>query len=193
MKKKKAPRIEGQQKVTGGSTGDLAVALVALEASLTVVSPNGAARTLSVADLHRLPGNEPHLETNLQPGELITKIKIPSQNWDTSLYYKVRDRSSYAFALTSAAVAVFGIGGGHIEAIRLALGGLATKPWRCQNAEAYLQGKVLTMDTVIKAADLCLEGAETDHHRAFKLELGKRTVIRALLNANQSQQERTTR
>ncbi|MEM7797879.1 MAG: xanthine dehydrogenase family protein subunit M [Chloroflexota bacterium] len=163
--------------------GDLAVALVALDASVTTADADGAERKLKVEDLHRLPGDQPHIETNLKPGELITHIHVPHQTWDKTLYHKVRDRASYAFALTSAAVALRRRQE-VIDEVRIALGGLATKPWRCRAAEAYLQGKALTMATATKAAELCLEGAQTDSYRAFKVELGKRTVIRALLNVN---------
>ncbi|MEM9777522.1 MAG: FAD binding domain-containing protein, partial [Chloroflexota bacterium] len=166
--------------------GDLAVALVALGASLTVVAPDGKARVMQVEDLHRLPGDRPDIETNLKDGELITHIHVPRREWDASLYHKVRDRASYAFALTSAAVAVR-FRNRRVDEIRLALGGLAAKPWRCHAAEAYLQGQPLTIATATEAAELCFEGAQTDEHRAFKLELGKRTVIRALLDVTESQ------
>lgn len=162
--------------------GDFAVALVALDASVSLLSPEGTERRLRVAELHRLPEDRPELETNLQPGELITSILIPNQTWQASLYVKVRDRASYAFALTSAAVAL-SLSEAQIQDCRIALGGLASKPWRCHEAEAFLQGKILNESTALEAARHCFQDVDLDEHRAFKLELGQRTVIRALIDA----------
>lgn len=166
--------------------GDLAIALTALDARLTLLDSNGQERILSVDALHRLPEDQPHIETNLKPGELIVSITIPPQSWQSSLYLKLRDRASYAFALASAAVAV-NLDGTSVREVRIALGGLAAKPWRCREAEAFLQGKPITIANAAAAATLCLQGARTDDHRRFKLELGKRTLVRALLDVASTQ------
>ena len=166
--------------------GDLAIALVALDASITLLDSSQNERVLKVEDLHRLPEDQPHQETNLLSGELITSLNIPPQSWQSSLYLKIRDRTSYAFALTSAAVAL-NLDETKVGDIRIALGGLATKPWRCREAEGFLKGKSVTIETAAEAANLCLQGAETDAYRHFKIELGQRTIIRALLDAAQTQ------
>ncbi|MEM7737699.1 MAG: xanthine dehydrogenase family protein subunit M [Deinococcota bacterium] len=163
--------------------GDFAVALVSLDASVKLQHPNGTTRQLNVSNLHRLPEDQPDQETNLAPGELITSILIPDMPWQASRYVKVRDRTSYAFALASVAVALNLDARGHIQDVRLALGGLASKPWHCHNAEEYLKGKALNDVNVLEAAQLCFHGAKVDEHRAFKLELGQRTVIRGLVEA----------
>ncbi len=166
--------------------GDLAIALVALDAQVTLMDTGGEERVLALEDLHRMPGDEPHIETNLRPGELITSVTIPTQTWQSSLYLKIRDRASYAFALTSAAVAV-NIEQSNVRDVRIALGGLATKPWRCREAERFLIGKPVTIETAAHAATLCLTGAQVDDYRRFKVELGKRTVVRALLDVAEVQ------
>ncbi len=166
--------------------GDLATALVALDASVTLLDERGEERVLKVEELHRVPGDQPHRETNLQPGELITGVTIPPQSWRSSLYLKIRDRASYAFALASAAVAL-NLDRTGVQDVRIALGGLAAKPWRCREAEGFLRDTPITMETATEAANICLKGAEVDAHRRFKLELGKRTIVRALLNAAKRQ------
>jgi len=161
--------------------GDLAVALVALDATVNILGVDGVERTLPVEALHRAPGDRPDVETMLAPGELITAVGIPDGAWDTSLYLKVRDRASYAFALASAAVAIR-FEQGRVADVRIALGGLATRPWRCREAETALRGRSLDVSSAEACAALCLKGAEVDEERAFKVELGRRTVIRALLS-----------
>ncbi len=163
--------------------GDLAVALVALDASLTILGADGITdRCLLADDLHREPGDRPDLDTTLAPGELILVVRLPERRWDASLYLKLRDREAYAFALASVAVALR-MEAGRVAEARIALGGLAARPWRCRAAEARLQGRSLDRRLAEEAAALCFEDAETDAARGFKVELGRRAVVRALLDA----------
>ena len=160
--------------------GDLAVALVALGAAVHVHSPIGQERTLPFASLHVAPGMHPERETTLRPGELITAIDLPAlAAARRSLYLKVRDRASYAFALASAAVAVE-MDGRTIRDARVGLGGVATKPWRAQEAERLLMGKPATEATFRAAADAALSGARPHRDNEFKVTLAKRTLVRAL-------------
>jgi xanthine dehydrogenase YagS FAD-binding subunit len=161
--------------------GDFAQALVALDATAEIVGPRGT-RTSRVEDLHRLPGTTPDVETQLASGELITGFTIPGGPWRRSLYLKIRDRESYEFALTSAAVAL-DLDGDTVRAARIALGGVATKPWRAHEAEAALAGKTLTEATAEQAARAAFAGATSHADNAYKIELGQRTVVRALLDA----------
>ncbi|HEY2890268.1 MAG TPA: FAD binding domain-containing protein, partial [Dongiaceae bacterium] len=162
--------------------GDFAQALVALDAIVEIAGPAGA-RSLRFEDLHRLPGNTPHIETNLQPGELITGFRVPAGGWThRSLYLKIRDRESYEFALASAAVAVE-LDGKTVKQARIALGGVATRPWRAREAEAALSGKVLSEETAAAAANAAFTQAKTRDDNDFKRDLGKRTLTRALLQA----------
>jgi xanthine dehydrogenase YagS FAD-binding subunit len=163
--------------------GDFANALVALEAEVELTDPQGAARKLPFGDLHRLPGDTPHIETNLRPGELITGFRVPAGPWtQRSLYLKIRDRESYDFALASAAVALH-LDGGIVREAPIALGGLATKPWRSREAEAALAGRRLDEAAAEVAAQAALAGAVTHGENQFKPELGRRTLVRALLEA----------
>ena len=160
--------------------GDLAVALVALGATVHLHAPNGEERTLPFANLHVLPGTHPERETVLRPGELISVIDLPVlAAARRSLYLKVRDRASYAFALASAAVAVE-LDGRTIRDARVGLGGIATKPWRSREAERLLIGKPATEQTFRAAADAALAGARPHRDNAFKMTLAKRTLVRAL-------------
>lgn len=160
--------------------GDLGVALVALGAMVSVHTPNGAARSLPFADLHVLPGAHPERETVLRPGELIVAIDLPVlPAARRSLYLKVRDRASYAFALASAAVAVQ-LDGRTIRDARVGLGGIATKPWRSSEAERALIGKSATEQTFRAAADAALATARPHKDNAFKVTLAKRALVRAL-------------
>jgi xanthine dehydrogenase YagS FAD-binding subunit len=162
--------------------GDFAQALVALDAEVEVLSTGGV-RALPVEALHRLPGETPHLETVLEPGDLIVGFRVPARPWTRrSLYVKVRDRASYEFALASAAVAL-DMQDGVVRTARIALGGLASKPWRAHEAEAQLVGRALTEASARAAAEAALAAAETHGEDAFKPELGRRTVVRALLAA----------
>jgi xanthine dehydrogenase YagS FAD-binding subunit len=164
---------------TAVSPGDWPVALVALDASVEVIGASGS-RSIRMADLYRLPGATPHLEFVLQPGELITAIVVPkTPAGRRSTYHKIRDRESYAFALASAAVALE-MDGDRVEAARIALGGVATRPWRAEAAEATLVGQRLTPEVAMAAGRAAFRGAEAGHHNGFKIELGARTVADAL-------------
>ncbi|MET0402261.1 MAG: xanthine dehydrogenase family protein subunit M [Cystobacter sp.] len=167
---------------TAVSPGDWPVALVAMDASLELLGPAGS-RTLPVADLYRLPGMTPHLEFTLQPGEMITAIIVPkTRAGRASTYHKIRDRESYAFALASAAVALE-MEGDRVGRARIALGGVATRPWRATAAEQSLVGQPLTPETALAAGRVALSGAAPGHHNRFKIELGARTVADALMIA----------
>lgn len=167
---------------TAVSPGDWPVALTALDASVEIVGPAGARRML-VADLYRLPGDTPHLEFSLTPGELITAIEIPRPAAGSgSTYHKIRDRESYAFALASAAVVVQR-DGDRVARARIALGGVATRPWRATEAEDLLAGQPLTAETALAAGRAAFSAATPGRHNGFKLELGARTVADALLIA----------
>jgi xanthine dehydrogenase YagS FAD-binding subunit len=162
--------------------GDFAQALIALDATLEIVGPNGT-RSTPFAALHRQPGDAPDVETTLEAGEMIASFMIPALPWARrSLYLKIRDRQSYEFALASAAVAL-DLQGGTVRNARIALGGVATVPWRAKEAEAALHGKPINEQTAKAAAVAAFAHAKTHEHNAFKVELGKRTVIRALLQA----------
>ncbi len=164
--------------------GDIAVALVALDATVRVRnagdSGETAGRTIPLIDFHLLPDSHPERETVLRPGDLITAIDIPGLAFAKhSTYLKVRDRASYAFALASAAVAL-DVQGGTVHDARVALGGVGTKPWRSHEAERALIGKPATTATFRGAADVALKGAVPHRHNAFKIGLARRTLIRAL-------------
>jgi xanthine dehydrogenase YagS FAD-binding subunit len=164
--------------------GDFAVALLALDAELSVSGPAGA-RRVPLAQLHRLPNGQPHVEHTLKPGEVITAINVPNGAWTRrSVYVKVRDRASYEFAIASAAVAL-DVVGDTVRGARIALGGMAYRPWRASAAEALLAGKPLTAENAKAAAVAALEGAVTHGYNDYKPELGRRVVQRALLAASQ--------
>jgi xanthine dehydrogenase YagS FAD-binding subunit len=163
--------------------GDLAIALVALDANIDVLGPDGE-RTVPVEALHREPAATPHIETILEPGELILRIRVPKTRMGrASTFHKIRDRESYAFALASAAVAL-DMDGDIVRDARIAIGGLATRPWRARGAEQTLIGKVLTPQTAREAGDAALEGARPGHANGFRIELGVRTVADALMIAS---------
>jgi xanthine dehydrogenase YagS FAD-binding subunit len=158
---------------------DMCVALVALDATVTLEGPDGA-RTLPVEALHRLPGNTPDKETELRPGELITAVELPPLPLARrSTYRKVRDRSSYAFALVSVAAALE-IEDGTIKDVRLALGGVAHKPWRALVAEALLRGQQPSEEVFRRASEGELASARVLRDNAFKVELAKRTIVAVL-------------
>ena len=160
--------------------GDFANALIALGAGVTLLAADGTPRSLPFAALHRLPGDTPQLETVLQPGELITGFQVPAGPWTRrSLYLKVRDRESYDFALASAAVALQ-VEDGVVLQARIALGGVATRPWRAAAAEAVLQGQRYSEAIAHAAAEAAFQDAVTQGENAFKPELGRRTLVRAL-------------
>jgi xanthine dehydrogenase YagS FAD-binding subunit len=161
---------------------DMAVALAALEAVVHVTGKGGD-RAIPFADFHRLPGDTPHLDTNLAPDELITAVELPREGFAAhSTYLKVRDRASYAFALVSVAAAL-DLDGDTIKTARLALGGVAHKPWRDREAEALLTGRLATREHFHAAAEVLVRDAKGYGHNAFKIELAKRTVVRALEQA----------
>lgn len=158
---------------------DMCVALAALEATVRVEGPTGE-RTIPFAEFHRLPGNTPDRDTNLEPGELITAVDLPPPAEGAGqAYRKVRDRASYAFALVSVA-ALLRLEGGRIEQVRIALGGVAHKPWRAVEAERFLQGKPCDAATLQQAASLEISAAIPHPHNAFKIELATRTIVSVL-------------
>ena len=159
--------------------GDFAQALIALDASVEISGARGH-RAMPFATLHRRPGITPDIETSLAPGDIITAFALPARPWTRrSLYLKIRDRSSYEFALASAAVAL-DLDAGRARDIRIALGGVATVPWRAREAEAALRGQELSDDNLIAAAEAAFADARTQEHNAFKVALGQRTLMRAL-------------
>jgi xanthine dehydrogenase YagS FAD-binding subunit len=158
---------------------DFAVALAALDATVHVRGASGE-RTLPFSELHVLPGTHPERETVLRPGDVITAIDLPALPFaKRSMYLKVRDRASFAFALASAAVAL-DVQNDSIRGARVGLGGIATKPWRSREAERALIGKPANAQTFRAAAEAALAGARTHKDNAFKVELAKRTLVRAL-------------
>jgi xanthine dehydrogenase YagS FAD-binding subunit len=162
--------------------GDFAQALIALDAHVEVAGSNGV-REFPFAKLHRQPGQTPHFETTLAPDELITVFRIARAPFTRrSLFLKVRDRQSFEFALASAAVAL-DLDGDTVKQVRIALGGVATVPWRAHEAEASLINQRLDETATRRAADLAFADARPREHNAFKVELGKRTLIRALRQA----------
>jgi len=158
---------------------DMCVALIALDAVVHVRGPRGE-RTIPFADFHVLPGDHPEVETVLEHGELITAVTLPPLPFATrSHYLKVRDRASYAFALVSVAAAL-DVQQGTIRNARLALGGVGTKPWRAADAERALLGKRAGEAAYRAAAEIALRSAKPHKHNAFKVELAKRSLVRAL-------------
>jgi xanthine dehydrogenase YagS FAD-binding subunit len=160
--------------------GDLAQALIALDATVEIMSKSGA-RTVPFAQLHRPPGSSPQIETTLQPGELISGFTITGR-WPRSLYLKTRDRQSYEFALASAAVAL-DIQDSTVRDARVALGGVATVPWRVREVEVLLNGQKIDDKLVQRVAEAAMAGATARKHNGFKIELGKRVVAHALRRA----------
>ena len=161
---------------------DLCVALAALEAIVHVAGPAGS-RAIAFSDFHRLPGNTPQRDTNLEPTEIITAIELPPKGFGTNYsYLKIRDRLSYAFALVSVAAAL-DLDGDTIREARLALGGVAHKPWRVTAAEAALRGQPAGAGAFAQAADLVLRGATGYGHNNFKIGLARRAIVRTLSQA----------
>jgi xanthine dehydrogenase YagS FAD-binding subunit len=161
---------------------DMCVALTALDAVVNVSGPDGE-RQIPFADYHRLPGNEPWRDNNLKQGELVTSIDLPAGQFNTNYtYLKLRDRLSYAFALVSVAVALK-VEGGKLADVRIALGGVAHKPWRVPAAEAMLNGQAASPELFHQAAARILEGAVGQGTNDFKIELARRAIARALAQA----------
>lgn len=183
------PAIEGMNRnhaILGSSDhcvavhpSDMCVALTALDAEVEVISPQRT-RQIPFSEFHRLPGNKPHKDSHLEPGELITGVKIPDTSKNSSgVYLKIRDRTSYAFALVSVAASV-NLKGDKVEGVRLALGGVAHKPWRATETEEFLIGKSLEENILTQAAEIALQDAKPLSQNHFKVELAKRAIIRAL-------------
>jgi xanthine dehydrogenase YagS FAD-binding subunit len=161
---------------------DMAVALVALDATVRLAGPDGE-RALPVAEFHRLPGDEPQFDSVIRQGELIVAIDLPPSPFAShSHYLKVRDRASYAFALVSVAAAL-DLQDGAVRDLRLVLGGVAHKPWRAIEAEEVLRGQALDDAIIKRAAAAAVTGARPHQHNAFKVELAQRAIVRALRTA----------
>jgi xanthine dehydrogenase YagS FAD-binding subunit len=164
--------------------GDMANALYALEAVVRVRGAGGRERTIPIGEFHRLPGDTPEKDNNLQHGELIVAIDLPPSNFAKNSYYlKVRDRASYAFALVAVAAALE-LDGGRIKQARVVLGGVAHKPWRSPEAEAALSGRPASEESFRQAAEAALKDAKPLAHNAYKVELGKRAIVRAMMRAS---------
>ncbi len=161
----------------------MAVALTALDARVLLRGPQGE-RSVSIEQFYRLPGNAPHVENELKPGELIVAVELPPATANLrSAYLKIRDRRSYAFALVSVAV-VLDIGpDNRIRAARIALGSVAPKPWRVKDAENTLHGQLASEPIFRRAAQLMVRGARPQRNNAFKIELARRATVRALTAA----------
>lgn len=159
---------------------DFAQALIALDAMVEIAGPSGM-RSIPFAQLHKPPGDTPHIETALAPGELISGFTI-SGRWPRSVYLKARDRQSYEFALSSAAVAL-DVQDGVVRDARVALGGVATVPWRAREAEALVKGQQFDEQLAQRAADAAFADARAREHNGYKIDLGKRMVARALQQA----------
>ncbi|MEH2458427.1 FAD binding domain-containing protein [Nostoc sp.] len=183
------PAIEGYNRIHaifGGSDrciathpSDMAVAMIALDAVVQTRSPNGE-RSIPLADFHLVPGDTPERETVLQHGELIVTVDLPASTFaKRSHYLKVRDRASYAFAMASVAAAL-DIQNGIIRSARIALGGVGTKPWRAYEAEKALLNKPANQATFLAAASVAIAGAKPQKYNGFKVELTKRTIVKAL-------------
>ncbi len=199
------PAIDGvnrQHAILGASEAciavhpsDMCVALAALGATVHVTGPEGE-RTIAFTDFHRLPGDTPQRDTNLQPAEMITAVELPAENFATHYsYLKLRDRLSYAFALVSVAAALR-LDGDRIAEARIALGGVAHKPWRDPAVEASLRGQVASEASFVPAADRLLRDAKGYRHNAFKIALARDAIVRALdqaaRGAPQSQSDKKT-
>jgi len=161
---------------------DMAVAMMALDAIVEIVADGGDTRRVALDDLYQAPGTTPHIETSLRVGELITAVILPPAPPGVQIYRKVRDRASYAFALISVA-AVIDMSGGKIRGARLALGGVAPKPWRTPEIERLLAGERGTDVAFQKAADAAMKNARGHGHNDFKIDLAKRTLGRVLTEA----------
>jgi xanthine dehydrogenase YagS FAD-binding subunit len=161
---------------------DMCVALAALDAKVHVTGPAGE-RAMGFAEFHRLPGNTPERDTNLHRDEIVTAIELPARGFASNYtYLKLRDRLSYAFALVSIAAALE-LEGRTIKEARLALGGVAHKPWRDSTAEAALRGQAADQAAFMRAADLLLRDARGYAHNSFKIELARRGIVRSLMQA----------
>jgi xanthine dehydrogenase YagS FAD-binding subunit len=164
--------------------GDMANALYALEAQVRVRNAAGRERTIPIGEFHRLPGDTPQKDNNLEHGELIVAIDLPKSPFTKNYHYlKVRDRASYAFALVAVAAALE-LDGGRIRQARVVMGSVAHKPWRSAEAEASLTGRPASEESFRRAAEAALSGAKPLEHNAYKVELGKRAIVRTLMRAS---------
>lgn len=163
--------------------GDLAIALLAVDAQVAVQGPDGQSRTIPLANLHRTPDDTPERETNLAPGDLITGISLALADHTRSTYLKIRDRASYAFALASAAVSLTSDAGGTVTRCAIAVGGIATKPWRAAQAEAMMIGQKVTEVTAMAAGRAALSEAMPTADQRFKVDLAIRVIAKAILDA----------
>ncbi len=167
------------EKCIAVNPSDMNVALAALDATVHVSSAKGA-RAIPILDFHRLPGDTPEKDTNLEKNELITSVSIPQSAFSKNAYYlKVRDRNSYAFALVSVAAAL-DMDGKTIKNARLAMGGVAHKPWRLLDAEKALVGKTASEETFRQAAQVAMQGAKAFEYNAFKLKMAPNSILHAL-------------
>jgi xanthine dehydrogenase YagS FAD-binding subunit len=157
---------------------DMCVAMTALEAVVHVEGTKGK-RTIPIGEFYKLPGDTPNIENVLEPGDLITHVELPPAPYTKQVYLKLRDRASYEFALASAAVVVHAEGN-HIRSVRVALGGVGTRPWRAHEAEAVLTGKPANAANFKAAAQAALKNAKPHPENAFKVELSQRCIARAL-------------
>lgn len=161
---------------------DMCVALAALDAQVLLAGPKGE-RSLPFVEFHRLPGEHPEMDTHLLKGEIITAVEIPESAFSRNVHYlKVRERASYAFALVSVAAAL-DISGNTIKGARLAMGGVAHKPWRLFDAEKMLVGKPVSEQTFRQAAEVAMRGAKAFEHNAYKLKLAPNAILQALKSA----------
>jgi xanthine dehydrogenase YagS FAD-binding subunit len=164
---------------------DMCVALMALDARVHMMGPEGA-RVVAFSDFHRLPGNTPQIDTNLHANEIVTAVELPAKGFPANYsYLKIRDRLSYAFALVSIAAAL-DLEDGTIKEARLALGGVAHKPWRDTAAETALRGQTASQANFTRAAELLLRDAKGYEHNAFKIDLARRGIVRTLTQAAQA-------
>ncbi|OED00722.1 xanthine dehydrogenase family protein subunit M [Rhizobium sp. YK2] len=172
---------------TAVSPGDWPVALTAIDATIEIAGPGGT-RSVPISEFYRLPGDTPHFEFAIEAGEIVTGISVPKTGAGrNSTYLKVRDRESYAFALASAAVALE-MDEDHVRRAHIALGGVATRPWRAREAEALLTGRTIDREIALAAGRAAFADARAGEHNAFKIELGARTVADAIMTAGRKMQ-----
>lgn len=174
--------IGANEKCIAVHPSDMCVALAALDTTVQLSGPKGD-RTILFTDFHRLPGDTPEKDNTLQKGELITGITVPANKFIKNVsYVKIRDRASYAFALVSVAAALE-LDGNTIRAARLAMGGVAHKPWRLSAAEQFLEGKPATVQAFEQAAAIAMKGARSYGYNDFKLKLAPAAIVQALTQA----------
>jgi xanthine dehydrogenase YagS FAD-binding subunit len=177
--------LGGSEHCVATNPSDMAVAMMALEATVHTQGPKGE-RAIALDEFYLVPGNTPNHENVLAPGELITHVTLPALASGTrSLYLKLRDRQQYEFALASAAV-VIQVSGGNIQRARIAFGGVGTKPWRSREAEKVLEGQQASPEIFRRAADAAMADAKPLKYNAFKIELAKRALVRTLEETTQT-------